>query len=71
MYVGCLSDGEYIDSDSADDTICVWNTRTGLLAVCPFEGHKDCVFSVDFSPDGKYVVSASSDRSKFGMQRQA
>ena len=28
----------------------------------PFEGHTDKVISVVFSPDGKHIVSGSSDK---------
>ena len=29
--------------------------------VVTLSGHSDCVFSVDFSPDGKHLVSGSKD----------
>ncbi len=27
-----------------------------------FNGHKGCVFTIAFSPDGKYLVSGSADK---------
>ena len=39
----------------------VWDLRTGKLLE-RFEGHKDSVYSVAFSPDGRSVVSGSLDK---------
>jgi len=43
-----------------DDTIRLWDTTTGQsLGACT--GHKQDVWSVAFSPDGKTLVTASDD----------
>jgi glucose repression regulatory protein TUP1 len=41
--------------------IRVWDIRTGKLLE-RFEGHKDSVYSVAFSPDGRSIVSGSLDK---------
>jgi WD40 repeat protein len=41
--------------------IRIWDLRTGRLLE-RFEGHKDSVYSVAFSPDGRSVVSGSLDK---------
>ncbi|MBA3468939.1 MAG: hypothetical protein H0T53_04780 [Herpetosiphonaceae bacterium] len=47
--------------DSRDNTIIVWDTATGTI-VNTFRGHADSVTSMDFSPDGQLLASASWDR---------
>ena len=39
----------------------VWNTQTGA-EWAELKGHGDIVLSIDFSPDGKRIVTASEDR---------
>jgi len=41
--------------------ISIWNAKTGQMIAGPFKGHLNVVFSVAFSPDGKWVVSGSGD----------
>ena len=41
-----------------DDTVRVWDTLNGR----PLTGHRDAVTRVAFSPDGKRIASASSDK---------
>ena len=43
-------------------TICVWNAMTGEMVAGPFIGHTDWVRSVEFSPDGQWIVSGSEDQ---------
>jgi WD40 repeat protein len=38
----------------------LWNVKTGR-EVHTFKGHKDSVEAVDFSPDGRYIISGSAD----------
>ena len=45
----------------ADLWVRLWNTETGKLQAT-FEGHRDSVQSVAFSPDGKTLVSSCMDR---------
>src|SRR5882724_2302333 len=53
-------DGKCIVSGSHDNTIRVWNAKTG--AVVSGAWHIDWVTSVAFSPDGKRIVSGSGDQ---------
>ncbi len=54
-------DGQTLASGSGDQTVRLWNVRTGeCLAVLP--GHTAQVRSVNFSPDGQTLASGSSDR---------
>ena len=53
-------DGKYLASPSADNTIRVWDQRSGACVVT-CEGHTDGVISVAWSPDGKHFASAAND----------
>ncbi|KAF8598370.1 WD40 repeat-like protein [Ceratobasidium sp. AG-I] len=44
-----------------DQTVRIWNTQTGALAIEPLMGHKGAVRSVAFSSDGIHLVSGSED----------
>ncbi|TRU20884.1 MAG: WD40 repeat domain-containing protein, partial [Microcystis aeruginosa Ma_MB_S_20031200_S102D] len=48
-------------SDSGDNTIKLWNGSTGQ-EIRTLKGHDSTVNSVNFSPDGKTLVSGSWDR---------
>lgn len=56
-----LSDGKQIVSGSSDNTIQLWDARSGY-EMAKLKGHTDQVSSVDLLPDGTQVVSGSSDR---------
>ena len=51
-------DGKLLASGGADQTVKVWNTATGK-EVRNLSGHTHYVFGVAFSPDGRYLASAS------------
>ena len=45
-----------------DSTVRLWNTDTGET-VRTLNGHTNSVWSVSFSPDGKFICSGSRDAS--------
>ncbi|CAB4266265.1 unnamed protein product [Prunus armeniaca] len=48
-------------SASFDSTIKLWDVELGRL-LYSFNGHRDPVYSVAFSPDGEYLASGSMDK---------
>jgi WD40 repeat protein len=54
--VAFSSDGKYIVSGSVDNTIRIWDARTGAK-LNTFVGHSDDVASVAFSRDGRRLLS--------------
>ncbi|MEO0686079.1 MAG: hypothetical protein AAFY76_13825, partial [Cyanobacteria bacterium J06649_11] len=46
-------------SASGDNTIKLWNTDGTLITT--LQGHKAAVWDVEFTPDGKNIVSGSED----------
>ena len=56
------SDGQHIVSGSDDQTIRVWNAKTGETAAGPFTRHTGSVNSVACSSDGQDIVSCFGDR---------
>ena len=54
-------DGKYIVSASDDNTVRIWDAKTGQQVGNPLVGHTSFVYSASFSPDGRYIVSASTD----------
>ncbi|KDN39721.1 hypothetical protein RSAG8_08639, partial [Rhizoctonia solani AG-8 WAC10335] len=56
------SDGTRIISYSKfDGTLCLFDARTATVALKSPPGHTENISSIDISPDGKYIVSGSSD----------
>ena len=60
--VAISPDGRFIVSGSHDNTICIWDAKTGEIIFGPLPGHTDWVVSVAFSQDGKRVMSFSYDQ---------
>jgi WD40 repeat protein len=59
---GCAisPDGGFIVSASADNTLKVWDAKTGAQRLT-FSGHTAYVTGCAISPDGGFIVSASAD----------
>ncbi|KAM5152135.1 coronin-7-like [Mantella aurantiaca] len=55
----CASD--ILASSSYDMTVRVWNLQTGK-DVLTLQGHDDQIFSLDWSPDGKYLATCCKDQ---------
>ena len=53
-------DGSRIATASEDQTVRVWDARTGVEALT-LKGHSDRVNSVSWSPDGSRIATASDD----------
>ena len=54
-------DGSILTSGSSDETIRLWNSKTGALIRTLTEEDTSGVYSVVFSPDGSMLASGSSD----------
>ncbi|AKF03823.1 WD40 repeat domain-containing serine/threonine protein kinase [Sandaracinus amylolyticus] len=50
-------DGETLASGSLDDTVRLWDVRSGRAGRV-LEGHEDLAASIDFSPDGARIATA-------------
>lgn len=55
------ADGSKLISGSSDDTVKIWDLRTGLN-LHTLRGHDDYITGVVVSPDGRISVSASHDK---------
>ncbi|CAD8214616.1 unnamed protein product [Paramecium octaurelia] len=67
-HVGCVRsvcfspDGSTLASGSVDNSIGLWNTKTGQQKAKLY-GHSNSIISVSFSPDGSTLASGSFDNS--------
>ena len=55
-------DGNWIVSGSWDNTLILWNAKSGKPIGEPMRGHTGVVCAVAFSPDGSRIVSGSRDK---------
>ncbi|OAX40183.1 WD40 repeat-like protein, partial [Rhizopogon vinicolor AM-OR11-026] len=56
-----LPNNQLVAAGSLDATVRIWDVETGAL-VERLRGHRDSVYSVAFTPDGKGFVSGSLDK---------
>lgn len=55
-------DGLRIVSGGGDNTLHLWDARTGNQIGRPLKGHSNSITGVAFSPDGSRIVSGSEDK---------
>ena len=57
------SEHERLVSGSDDFTLIMWNPFKNTKAVTRMTGHQQAINHVQFSPDGRFIISASFDKS--------
>jgi hypothetical protein len=55
-------DGTLVAAGNEDNTLRLWDVKTGRISGPALAGHTANVYSVAFSPDGKRIVSGSDDK---------
>ncbi|MEN6624416.1 MAG: caspase family protein, partial [Smithella sp.] len=63
-YLASGSQAALLDKTNGDNTVRLWNVKTGKEIHC-FAGHSKGVSKVVFSPDGQFVASIGEDRNIF------
>jgi uncharacterized protein (DUF2147 family) len=58
--LSCSPNGTQLASGSYDDTVRLWDTKTGEVQV--LAGHEGLVFCLSYSPDGNQLASGSDDK---------
>ena len=53
-------DGKYMAAGDTGDSLWIWDSRTHNL-VANWKGHRGPVWCVEFTPDGKGLMSGGSD----------
>ena len=61
--VGHKTNGERLVTGSDDGTLFLWDPLVSSKPLARMTGHQQQVMSVAFSPDGRFVVSGSFDKS--------
>ena len=54
--------GRLIASGGTDNTVRIWDARSGIKVVGDLQGHTNYVVSVVFRPDGTQLISGSYDK---------
>jgi WD40 repeat protein len=60
--VAFTNDGTKIVSSSHDNLIIIWDVVSGTVKT-KMIGHTGTVFKVEYTPDNKFIISCSFDRS--------
>lgn len=57
-----IDEGKTLLTGHYDGIIRAWDVKTGKQKLFPSTGHQDTVTAIAYSPDSKYLLSASSDK---------